>query len=65
MEASTTIKNQKSSIEIEPSFEQGLNNNRFNLNLDSKIESKNKLIDKEKVEKFFFFQKTVRKIKYR
>ena len=61
MEASTTIKNQKSSIEIEPSFEQGLNNNRFNLNLDSKIESKNKLIDKEKVEKFFFSKKLFEK----
>ena len=61
MEASTTIKNQKSSIEIEPSFEQGLNNNRFNLNLDSKIESKNKLIDKEKAEKFFFSKKLFEK----
>ena len=61
MEVSAAIKNQKSSIEIEPSFEQGIYNNSSNLNLDSKFESKNNLIDKEKVEKIVFSKKMFEK----
>ena len=61
MEASATIKSQKSSIEIDPSLEKGIYQNSSNLNLDSKFEPKNKLIDKEKVEKFIFSKKLFEK----
>ena len=61
MELSTAIKNQKSSIEIEPSFEHGIYHNSSNINLDSKFESKKNLIDKEKVEKIVFSKKMFEK----
>ena len=61
MEINTAIKNQKSSLEIEPSFEHGIYNSSSNINLDSKFESKNNLIDKEKVDKIVFSKKMFEK----
>jgi len=52
MEEIETIKSQRNSIEFEPFFEQGICDNSYNLNFDSKSESKNKLKYEQKLEEY-------------